>query len=121
MTWIAPQLMRRMGMVFQYGALFGSRTILENVSLPLREHTNLPEPVIREMVRMKLALVGLEGLEGRLPSDVSGGQRKARGAGRARRSSIRRSSSATSPRRASIRSWRQALMTCCADSSACSA
>ena len=69
-------LLQRCGMVFQYGALFGSRTILDNVALPLREHTDLPEEVIREMVRMKLALVGLVGLEGRLPADVSGGQRK---------------------------------------------
>lgn len=68
--------MRRIGMLFQYGALFGSSTILENVALPLREHTSLPEPVINEMVRMKLALVGLAGLENRLPADVSGGQRK---------------------------------------------
>lgn len=70
------ELLQRCGMVFQYGALFGSRTILDNVALPLREHTDLPEDVIREMVRMKLALVGLVGLEGRLPADVSGGQRK---------------------------------------------
>ena len=70
------QLMTRTGMLFQYGALFGSQSILDNVALPLREHTDLPEAVIREMVRMKLALVGLDGLEDRLPSDVSGGQRK---------------------------------------------
>ncbi len=70
------RLLQRTGMLFQYGALFGSRSILDNIALPLREHTSLPEPVIREMVRMKLALVGLEGLAHRLPSDVSGGQRK---------------------------------------------
>ena len=69
-------ILRRTGMLFQYGALFGSRTILDNIALPLREFTNLPEPVIYEMVIQKLALVGLEGLEQRLPSDVSGGQRK---------------------------------------------
>ena len=69
-------LLRRTGMLFQYGALFGSRSILDNIALPVREFTNLPEPVIREMVVQKLALVGLEGLELRLPSDVSGGQRK---------------------------------------------
>ncbi len=66
----------RTGMLFQYGALFGSRSNLDNIALPLREHTNLPEPVIEEMVLQKLALVGLEGLEKRLPSDISGGQRK---------------------------------------------
>lgn len=70
------ELLRRTGMLFQYGALFGSRTILDNVSLPLREHTDLPAAVVREMVRQKLALVGIEGLEDRLPADVSGGQRK---------------------------------------------
>ena len=69
-------LMQRIGMLFQYGALFGSSSIMDNVALPLREHTALPEPIIQEMVRMKLALVGLKGLEQRLPSDVSGGQRK---------------------------------------------
>lgn len=69
-------LMVRTGMLFQYGALFGSSTIMDNVALPIRQHTELPEPVVAEMVRMKLALVGLEGLEGRLPADVSGGQRK---------------------------------------------
>lgn len=70
------ELLRRTGMLFQYGALFGSQTVLDNVALPLREHTALPEPVIAEMVRMRLGLVGLEGLEGRLPADISGGQRK---------------------------------------------
>ncbi len=70
------ELLRRTGMLFQYGALFGSRSILDNVALPLREHTDIPEPVVREMVRQKLALVGIEGLEDRLPADVSGGQRK---------------------------------------------
>lgn len=69
-------LLRRTGVLFQYGALFGSETVYENVSLPLREHTELPESVIREMVRMRLALVGLEGLEHRLPSEISGGQQK---------------------------------------------
>jgi phospholipid/cholesterol/gamma-HCH transport system ATP-binding protein len=70
------RLLSRTGMLFQYGALFGSRTVYDNVALPLRQHTRLKEPVIAEMVRMKLALVGLEGLEERLPSDISGGQRK---------------------------------------------
>lgn len=70
------KLLRRTGMLFQYGALFGSMSNLENIALPLRQHTDLPDPVIREMVRQKMALVGLEGLEDRLPSDVSGGQRK---------------------------------------------
>jgi phospholipid/cholesterol/gamma-HCH transport system ATP-binding protein len=69
-------VLKRTGMLYQYGALFGSRTIYDNISLPLHQHTKLPEPVMREMVRQRLALVGLEGLEFRLPADVSGGQRK---------------------------------------------
>jgi len=69
-------LLRRTGMLFQQDALFGSMTVLENVSLPLRELTRLPEPVIQEMARMKLGLVGLGGMEHRLPSGISGGQRK---------------------------------------------
>jgi len=77
------ELLRRTGMLFQQDALFGSLTLLDNVALPLRELTGLPEPVIREMARIKLAQVGLAGLEGRLPSDVSGGQRKRAGLARA--------------------------------------
>ncbi len=70
------KVLRRTGMLFQYGALFGSMTNMENVALPIRQHTNLPNEVIEEMVRQRLGLVGLKGLEYRLPSDVSGGQRK---------------------------------------------
>jgi phospholipid/cholesterol/gamma-HCH transport system ATP-binding protein len=69
-------LLRRTGMLFQQDALFGSMTIMENVVLPLRELTRLPEAVMCEMARMKLALVGLAGLEDRMPSQLSGGQRK---------------------------------------------
>lgn len=69
-------MLQEMGVMFQYGALFGSMTVYENIALPVRQHTDVPEPVIREMVRMKLALVGLEGLEDHLPSECSGGQRK---------------------------------------------
>ena len=70
------EYLKRTGMLFQYGALFGSRSNMDNVALPLREHTDLPEPVIEEMVLQRLALVGLKGLEDRLPADISGGQRK---------------------------------------------
>ena len=69
-------LLRRTGMAFQQDALFSSMTIEDNVALPLRELTKLPEPIITEMVRLKLAMVGLAGLERRLPSNLSGGQRK---------------------------------------------
>lgn len=69
-------LLRRIGMLFQQGALFGSMTVLDNVMLPLRELTELPEPVMTEMARIKLSLVDLPGLEDRHPDAISGGQRK---------------------------------------------
>lgn len=69
-------LLRGVGMLFQHDALLASETLFDNVALPLRQHTSLGEPLIAEVVRMKLALVGIEGLEDRLPSEVSGGQRK---------------------------------------------
>jgi phospholipid/cholesterol/gamma-HCH transport system ATP-binding protein len=69
-------LLQRIGVLFQYGALLGSITIGENVALPLHEHTDLPEDVIREMVRLKLAAVELSHAEHLLPSELSGGMRK---------------------------------------------
>lgn len=70
------RLLRRTGTAFQQDALFGSLSVADNVALPLRELTDLPEPVIRELVRGKLAAVGLAGLEARAPASLSGGQRK---------------------------------------------
>jgi phospholipid/cholesterol/gamma-HCH transport system ATP-binding protein len=64
---------RRMGMLFQYGALFADLDVFENVAFPLREHTNLPEALIRDVVLMKLNAVGLRGARGLKPSDLSGG------------------------------------------------
>jgi phospholipid/cholesterol/gamma-HCH transport system ATP-binding protein len=69
-------LLRRIGMLFQGSALLNSMTLVENVALPLREHTDLPEPVIHEMVRLKLRLVGLDAAEHRFPSELSGGMKK---------------------------------------------
>ncbi len=69
-------LLRRTGMAFQQDALFGALTIVDNVALPLRELTKLPESIIGEMARIKLGLVGLAGVDKRLPSQLSGGQRK---------------------------------------------
>jgi len=69
-------LMRRVGVAFQTDALFSSMTIADNVALPLRELVDLPETVAREMVQMKLELVGIADLGRRLPSQLSGGQRK---------------------------------------------
>lgn len=70
------ELYRKVGIVYQSGALFGSLTVSENVALPLLEHTKLDRKIIDISVRMKLGLVNLSGFEGRLPSALSGGQVK---------------------------------------------
>lgn len=64
---------RRMGMLFQFGALFADLSVYENVAFPLREHTDLPEALIRDIVLMKLNAVGLRGARDLMPSEVSGG------------------------------------------------
>ena len=64
---------RRMGMLFQFGALFADLSVFENVAFPLREHTDLPEALIRDIVLMKLNAVGLRGAHDLMPSEVSGG------------------------------------------------
>lgn len=71
-----PQLYaarRRMGMLFQFGALFTDLNVFENVAFPLREHTALPEELIRDIVLMKLEAVGLRGARDLMPSEISGG------------------------------------------------
>ncbi len=74
----------KFGMVFQWAALFDSMTVLENVAFPLREHRKeLTEPEIEKLVAEKLALFGLEGIEEKFPSDLSGGMRKRVGLARA--------------------------------------
>ena len=67
------RLRRKMGMLFQFGALFTDMSVFENVAFPLREHTNLPETLIRDLVLMKLNAVGLRGARDLLPSEISGG------------------------------------------------
>jgi phospholipid/cholesterol/gamma-HCH transport system ATP-binding protein len=62
--------------MFQGGALFGSMTVADNVAFALHEWTTLPDEAIKAIVRSKLALVGLEGAEDKLPSELSGGMRK---------------------------------------------
>jgi phospholipid/cholesterol/gamma-HCH transport system ATP-binding protein len=75
---------RKFGMVFQAAALFDSMTVYENVSFPLREHRkDLKEDQMREIVRSKLAIVGLKDVEERFPADLSGGMRKRVGLARA--------------------------------------
>jgi phospholipid/cholesterol/gamma-HCH transport system ATP-binding protein len=64
------------GVMFQSGALFGSLTVGENVAFALQEWTDLPEPAIDAIVKAKLALVGLEGAEDKLPAEISGGMKK---------------------------------------------
>lgn len=66
----------RIGMLFQYGALLDSLPVFDNVALPLREHTHLSEPDIREEVRRRLDAVGLMGTERLLPRELSGGMRR---------------------------------------------
>jgi phospholipid/cholesterol/gamma-HCH transport system ATP-binding protein len=67
---------RKIGMLFQHGALLNSLTVSENIALPMREHTTLDENIIRIMVKMKLELVGLRDFEELLPGQLSGGMRK---------------------------------------------
>ncbi len=64
---------RRMGMLFQFGALFTDMSVFDNVAFPLREHTDLPESLVRDIVLMKLGAVGLRGARDLMPSEVSGG------------------------------------------------
>ena len=67
------RLRRRLGMLFQFGALFTDLTVFDNVAFPMREHTQLPEPMIRDLVLMKLNAVGLRGAASLRISEVSGG------------------------------------------------
>ena len=74
---------RKFGVLFQSGALLGSLTLGENVALPLTETSGLSEKLVDELVRMKLALVGLSGKENLLPGELSGGMKKRGGLARA--------------------------------------
>ena len=66
-------LRRRMSMLFQFGALFTDLSVFDNVAFPLREHTALPEAMVRDLVLMKLEAVGLRGAQALMPSELSGG------------------------------------------------
>jgi phospholipid/cholesterol/gamma-HCH transport system ATP-binding protein len=66
-------LRRRIGMLFQFGALFTDMTVFENVAFPMREHTELPEELVRDLVLMKLNAVGLRGAQQLRPAELSGG------------------------------------------------
>jgi phospholipid/cholesterol/gamma-HCH transport system ATP-binding protein len=64
---------RHLGMLFQFGALFTDMSVFDNVAFPIREHTDMPEEMIRDLVLMKLAAVGLRGAHGLMPGALSGG------------------------------------------------
>ena len=76
-------LMRRIGVLYQGGALWTAMTLAENVALPLQMYTDLPTAEITELVSYKLSLVGLAGFEEYYPSEISGGMRKRAGLARA--------------------------------------
>ncbi len=77
------EIRKGVGVLFQSGALIGSMTVAENVALPLREHTDLPQDMIDLIVKMKLGMVHLSGYEDYLPSELSGGMKKRAGIARA--------------------------------------
>ncbi|MGH7886080.1 MAG: ABC transporter ATP-binding protein [Thermodesulfobacteriota bacterium] len=70
------KILRKIGVAYQKGALFGSMTLLENLKLPLEEFSSLPEEAMNLISRMKLKIVGLEGSEHKMPSELSGGMQK---------------------------------------------
>src|SRR5947208_9641019 len=69
-------ILRKIGVMYQSGALFGSMTLLENVRLPLEEYTDLNDDEMDLIARMKLKLVGLDGFTGHMPAELSGGMQK---------------------------------------------
>lgn len=70
------RILRKIGVMYQSGALFGSLSLIENIRLPLEEFTDLPDDAMNLIARMKLKLVGLAGSEDRMPSELSGGMQK---------------------------------------------
>ena len=77
------RLLRKIGVLYQSGALFGSMTLAENVALPIVEYTDLASDLVSSLVRMKLSLVQLDGYQDYLPSEISGGMKKRAGLARA--------------------------------------
>ncbi len=70
------RILRKIGVMYQSGALFGSLSLIENIRLPLEEFTDLPDDAMNLIARMKLKLVGLAGFDDRMPSELSGGMQK---------------------------------------------
>ena len=77
------RILRKIGVLFQGSALFGSMTVAENVAVPLRAYSGLPKDAIDSLVRIKLQIVGLDGYGSFLPSELSGGMKKRAGLARA--------------------------------------
>ena len=77
------ELREHIGMLFQGAALFDSLTVFENIAYPLREHLKLTEKEIQERVAEKLQVVGLSGIEKKMPDELSGGMKKRVGLARA--------------------------------------
>jgi phospholipid/cholesterol/gamma-HCH transport system ATP-binding protein len=77
------RIIRRSGVMYQSGALWSSMTLAENIALPLETYTNLSPAQIREVVKLKLALVGMAGFEEFYPAEISGGMQKRAGIARA--------------------------------------
>jgi len=80
---LLARALRKIGILFQSSALFGSMTIEENVALPIEEYSDLTPYAIYDLVRMKLCMVDLSGYERHLPSEISGGMKKRAGLARA--------------------------------------
>jgi phospholipid/cholesterol/gamma-HCH transport system ATP-binding protein len=77
------QILRKVGVLYQSAALFGSMTVAENVALPILEYTDLPRASVDHLIRLKLSLVNLDGYQNYLPSEISGGMKKRAGLARA--------------------------------------
>jgi phospholipid/cholesterol/gamma-HCH transport system ATP-binding protein len=77
------RMLKKIGVLYQSGALLGSMTLAENVALPVKEYTDLPADSVNTLVKMKLSLMDLNGYENHLPSEISGGMKKRAGLARA--------------------------------------
>ena len=77
------EIMRNCGILYQSGALFSSMTLAENIALPLQQYTDYSDSMIKDLVALKLALVGLKGYEDFYPAEISGGMKKRAGLARA--------------------------------------
>jgi phospholipid/cholesterol/gamma-HCH transport system ATP-binding protein len=80
---VLQQILRKVGVLYQSAALFGSMTVAENVALPILEYTDLPRASVDHLIRLKLNLVNLDGYQNYLPSEISGGMKKRAGLARA--------------------------------------